>query len=579
MEFKRKALAIAVIIATSTLTACGGSSSNTDDDVVVPTNSAPTDISLSNNTFNENEMGAVIGTLSTTDADSGDTFTYSVDNSNFIIDGAQLSLAADYSFDFEQNDTSVINVVVTDSGGATFTKEFTLNVVDVLDVYKFDSKFADGSSVSYSGQIARHVLIAELNHYIGNKLKAELDDGTLSSRSEVIAMFDKYYRTTDEQYDNFEITFIDNSVQTHIANISSSSKNLNGKMAGNDEAGQHKDWKNGEFAGWGDKGSVTPEGLIDLFFGQLADNAEQHLNGVVRQTAAGEDITEVYINTDGTNLQQLIQKFLLVGITYSQATDDYLGNETTDALGNDTTGKGLLADHNQDGTKPYSKLEHQFDEGFGYFGAARDYLDYSDDEIANKGGREAWAGKYDSNGDGKIDLTSEINFGNSTNAAKRDRGSKDNANPTDFTKQIMEAFLAGRKIVNDNAGVELTETQMTDLVAQRDIAVDGWERAIVATVVHYINDLHSDLGKMGTEDYSYDDVAKHFSELKGFALGIQFNPYSKVTEEQFVELHSLFGKAPELEQANIAAYQTDLMTARDILATALSFDPENVTKW
>ncbi|NQY64370.1 MAG: DUF4856 domain-containing protein [Alteromonadaceae bacterium] len=576
MEFKRKALAIAVIIATSTLTACGSGGSDTDTDVdvdvVTPTNSAPTDISLSNTNVNENEMGAVIGTLSTTDADSGDTFTYSVDNINFIVEGAQLSLAAGYSFDFEENETIAINIAVTDSAGASFSKELTLNVVDVLDAYVFESKLVDDeSSVSYSGQTARHVLIAELNHYIGNKLQVELDAGTLTSKADVLTILDKYYRTSPEQYDNFEITFIDNTVQTHIANISSSPKNINGKMAGNDPEGQHKSWEIDQFAGWGDKGSITPEGLIDLFFDQLADNAQEHINGAVRQTATGEDITKVYINTDGTNLKELIQKFLLVGITYSQATDDYLGNETN--------GKGLLSDHSQDGSKSYSKLEHQFDEGFGYFGAARDYLDYSDDEIANKGGREAWAGKYDSNGDGKIDLTSEINFGNSTNAAKRDRGSKDNAHSTDFTKQIMEAFIAGRKIINDNAGIELSEAQMTELVVQRDIAVDGWERAIVATVVHYINELHSDLGKMGNEDYSYTDVAKHFSELKGFALGIQFNPYSAVSEEKFAELHALLGNAPALEQEKVADYQTDLMTAREILATALNFDADNVTNW
>lgn len=583
MELKRKALAIAVMIATSTLTACGGTINNDDTAPVTITNSAPTDISLSNASVNENEAGAVIGTLTATDADADDTFTYTLDNANFVISGSELSLSADSVLNFESEQAVTINVTVTDSASATYTKALTINVSDMLDTYTFTSAFVDGqSSVSYSGQTARHVLIAELNHYIGSQLQDDLENGTLTSRDDVLVKLNKYYRAT--HWDNFPITFIDNAQQSFFAELSNSPKSLSDKMAGNDDAGQHKDWNNGDFAGWGDPDSLDPEallgpeGLIDLFFGQLADNAEQHLNGGLRQSAAGEEINSVYVNTDGTNLKELIQKFLLVGITYSQATDDYLGHEVE--------GKGLTTDNisAKDAGDTYSNLEHQFDEGFGYFGAARDYLEYNDNEIAGKvstdaDGRSDWNGEHDSNGDGLIDLKSEFNFGNSTNAAKRDRGTKDNDNATDYTQQIMQAFLAGRNIINANSGATLTTTQMAELLGHRDIAVDGWERAIVSTVIHYINEVRSDLAKMGSDEFSYSDVAKHFSELKGFALGIQFNPYSKVSDEDFAELHSLLGKAPVLEQADVADYQAKLLVAREILATALSFDANNVVGW
>ncbi len=316
-----------------------------------------------------------------------------------------------------------------------------------------------------------------------------------------------------------------------------------------------------------------------MFFGQLADNAEQHLNGVVRQSVTGADIGEIYINEDGTDLKQLIQKFLLVGITYSQAMGDYLGE--------DTDGKGLTTDNiGQDGgTKAYTKLEHQFDEGFGYFGATRDYLAYNDNEIAGKvtseeDGRSDWNGKHDSNGDGLFDLTSEVILGNAANAAKRDRGSVGNAAATNFTKDIMEAFLAGRNIINENAGSALTDEQMTSLLEQRNIVADGWERAIAATVVHYINEVHGDLDNFDTVDFNYADTAKHYSELKGFALGLQFNPYSSITDEQFEQIHALFANKPALDTAeNVTAYQVDLITARGIIAEALSFDAENVQNW
>ncbi|MFM9597134.1 hypothetical protein ACKI1O_48190, partial [Streptomyces scabiei] len=97
---------------------------------------------------------------------------------------------------------------------------------------------------------------------------------------------------------------------------------------------------------------------------------------------------------------------------------------------------------------------HQFDEGFGYFGAARNYLEYSDDEIAGKDGRDEFkAGYNDYSSDGQIDLASEYNWGNSTNAAKRDRGAEVR---TDFTAAAMNAFIAGRKLINEAVGNDLT---------------------------------------------------------------------------------------------------------------------------
>ena len=100
-----------------------------------------------------------------------------------------------------------------------------------------------------------------------------------------------------------------------------------------------------------------------------------------------------------------------------------------DYLDDDTEGKGLLADNTVavEG-KPYTELEHQWDEGFGYWGGAVNYLDYTDDELASEDGRAEYVNGYnDHDGDGAIDLGSEINFGASVNAAKRDRGAADGA--------------------------------------------------------------------------------------------------------------------------------------------------------
>ena len=578
MKFQRKALAIAVMVATSTLSACSS------DDVKEIINDKITKIELSSNSVDENSKGAEVGSISTDILDSIKSFTYSTDNENFVISGNTLSLAAEYSFDYEKEQTVDVNITATDSSGTAVTKVLTIEVNDLLDYYGFMSKVGDTtqSSVSYGGQVTRHALIAELKHYIGKGgLQADIDGNNFADKDSVIAKLNSFYNRggdieadRDSSWDGFAITFAgENAKQTLFSELGSY-KSLKDKVAGNDASGQHKEWNNGAFAGWGIKGSITPHGLIAHYFDQLADNAVAVIGGAVRVDPITGGAIPVYVSENGTDLNQLVQKFLLMSVTYSQATDDYLDEN-----------KGLATDNidKDKGTKDYTKLEHQFDEGFGYFGATRDYLAYNDNEIAGKvkvaeDGRSDWNGQHDTDGDGKIDLMSEKNFGNSVNAAKRDRGTAANAKPTDYTKQAMEAFLNGRKLINDKAGFALTEAEMTELLGYRDAAVKAWENAVAGTVIHYINDLDADLAKLDSADFSFTDTAKHFSELKGFALGLQFNPYSPITDAQFEQMHTLLKDAPVLT-GDVTAYRADLIKARDILQAALSFDADNVAGW
>ena len=104
-------------------------------------NDDPTDIALSNQMVEENAAGGtVIGTLSATDADVGDTFTFSLvagangadaDNDLVEIDGDKLKVKSGAMIDFETNPTLEVNVQVTDSDNATFTKALVIGVMDV----------------------------------------------------------------------------------------------------------------------------------------------------------------------------------------------------------------------------------------------------------------------------------------------------------------------------------------------------------------------------------------------------------------------------------------------------------------
>lgn len=442
--------------------------------------------------------------------------------------------------------------------------------------YEFESRFASGqSSVEYSGQVLRQVLIAELTSYIG-KLTDEVEtkppaDGAVATALEFYLAFDS--STGGDVMLSISTT---PPLLQKTFNDVSMDRQLLDKLAGNDASTDHEPWNTpGSFVGWSEGGedADTPTELVRYWFGLLDDLAFQRGQGTVPEGPDGEPIDKVYVTAAGQDLQQLIQKFLTVGVTFSQGADDYLDD--------DIDGKGILSPNTRNGEAPYTTLEHAWDEGFGYFGAARDYDLYSDEELSGAGGRDGYQSYHDSTGDGSIDLTREYNFAISVNCAKRDL---DSAEPTNFTKDAFDAFVAGRAIIAE-AGETLTEDQRTALTMQSDIAVSAWEKCIAATVAHYINETLADMNAFGTEEYSFEDHAKHWSELKGFSLGLQFNPESPMLEgTRFADFHARIGDAPVLPndeggQDAIDAYKAALLEARDIVQEAYDFSQANVEAW
>jgi hypothetical protein len=102
-------------------------------------NETPTNLALSPTSIAENQSsGTAVGTFTTTDPDTGNTFTYtlvsgtgSTDNASFTIDGNTLKSAG--SFDFETKSSYSIRVRTTDQGGLWYETQFTINVSDGND--------------------------------------------------------------------------------------------------------------------------------------------------------------------------------------------------------------------------------------------------------------------------------------------------------------------------------------------------------------------------------------------------------------------------------------------------------------
>ena len=123
-------------------------------------NESPTDISLSAASVGEYlPSGTVVGTLSTTDPDAANTFTYSLvsgtgstDNASFSLAGNTLKTAA--SFNADAKNSYSVRIRTTDQGGLTFEEPFTISVTNSPAVSLIDAgglEFRSATLLTRSG--------------------------------------------------------------------------------------------------------------------------------------------------------------------------------------------------------------------------------------------------------------------------------------------------------------------------------------------------------------------------------------------------------------------------------------------
>jgi ELWxxDGT repeat protein len=98
---------------------------------VTDVNEEPTGILLTNTAVAENANGALIGSVSTSDPDVDDTFSYTVDDPRFEIVNSQLKLKNGEALNAEAAPTINLTVTATDSGLLTKAQPFTITVNNV----------------------------------------------------------------------------------------------------------------------------------------------------------------------------------------------------------------------------------------------------------------------------------------------------------------------------------------------------------------------------------------------------------------------------------------------------------------
>ena len=412
-------------------------------------------------------------------------------------------------------------------GGDEETDDDTTDgaTIEIPQAYVFDSRFVEGeSSVSYSGQVVRNLLLQDLK---------ALTDSVGKDGARPITAQDmlKLYEYDDAlNLKTLTTTGAVPALESHYSSLSTG-KNLVGKISDEPVIGYNR----------------PADDLVREWFNAIADNSLD---------ADKLGTSMAYTTDDGVDMSQMINKVLIGAVPYYQATGVYLN--------------GLLERDNseaRDGTDPYTAMEHAWDEAFGYFGAARDYARYTDDQLA--GSVDDFT--FDSNGDGSIDFKSEYNFGLSRNAAKRDKG----GSGVDLTQEIFNAFLAGRTAITNQGSV-------AEISGHRQAASEGMEKVIAATVVHYINDTLSDMSKLGTADENRANLNKHWAEMKGYTVALQYNPFRLISDGQLAELHGIMGEAPLYNGPGSSGYKTQVANyerAKVVLQSAYGFSSDNMANW
>ena len=387
--------------------------------------------------------------------------------------------------------------------------------------YTFNSRFADGvSSVSYSGQVVRNLLINDIKTQMGT------DAGTKNPATLVSMMAN----------DNADRAILSASgmttVQTKYHDISTS--HLNDRLTA--------------------VASYTIPGYDA--------NAGALVNGWVQETVANGKT-----RATGIRLDQMTQKTLWGAISYWQATSKYMskipGDDNTVAV------EG----------KSYTAMEHHWDESFGYFGAALDYnTGYTDDNDRKS------SPYFDSNSDGKIDFKTEYNVGWAVTAAKRDLCTGCDAGldftKTIFDAYIKGRTM----IVNQEPLAQILEQRDLIMATWEKVVpavtihyindvIDDIDAIIAA------GDATVTPASSTTADYE-----NHWGEMRGYANGLLYNDFKKIATDNLNRLYVVMGTVPVYPTggsfAAMQTYQGQLKgEAKAILKASYGFSDANMDSW
>lgn len=353
------------------------------------------------------------------------------------------------------------------------------------------------NSVAYTGQMARHALQNSLKKLVSKS------DGT--SDKAYIEKLMSYYAGKDAGRAIIDpATKGDFKVKQTTIDEISKKKNLKGK---------------------------TYKGAVSGFPGNMtgAELTEFWINKAAAAEGAYDPLT-------GYDYTQLISKFLMGAVFYNQAVDNYLDEKlAADTKPNNKPYKDGAA---------YTGKEHVWDEAFGYFGAPAHAMSLGAKDaygIAKKKDLSI----ADANKDGMVDLVTEMTYGHAYYAADADKSGK-----TDYLHNITDAFIEGRQLIASAKGEALTDSQRAELQGYANTIKKNWEQVLAEAAFKYAGSVYKDIQAMNADEEgknakaNFRKYAKHWGELKGFALALQTS--GKDLGETGVKINRLVGYGPAL---------------------------------
>jgi len=275
----------------------------------------------------------------------------------------------------------------------------------------------------------------------------------------------------------------------------------------------------------GDGDPVNEQKLIDIFENNDVISADKDLvaktyeqdrqkfydwfkklDSVTNNPNAGDTIIDGrHYTAEGIEIQQMVEKGLMGACFYYQATSVYLNDLELDNNENP-----------QEGNKA-TKMEHHFDEAFGYLGVPKNFLNNDKDEVDGDYVNSSWFwGHY-------------IRSRNPELQVKED---------------LFNAFLKGRAAITQQKPNKRQEAVNT--------IKEDWELLVASNVAHYINSTISDI-----DNNAMGDKWHHWSEAKAFLMSLKYNVDKKISNTRWEEIDNLLKATPkqvtkeDLQQANI----------------------------
>ena len=251
---------------------------------------------------------------------------------------------------------------------------------------------------------------------------------------------------------------------------------------------------------------------------------------------------------NGYHYGQLISKFIMGAVSYNQVVDNYLDEKlSAEIKPNDKPYKKGA---------PYTGKEHSWDEAFGYFGAPAHTLALSPRnvyEIAKQGSKSKKPGDAlgyaDHNKDGKVDLKSEFTFGPAYYASAFDASVYDKNKNTTYLHTITKGFLDGRKLLVKANGEKLNDKQRKSLRGYAATIEKNWQQVLAEAAFKYAGSSYKDMAALkiildakGDTSKALKKYIKHWGELKGFSLALQTG--KKDLGETAKKLNQLIGFGP-----------------------------------